>query len=383
MSKIDKTGIKSTSLAEYKSAYNTAYHSTYGADFDVSTQTPTGQEIAIKALNDSTLDDAIVSLGSYFNINNAGGVILDGMAAALNITRLNAQFSNVTCQLTGVTGTIIPKGSKVQTIDGVILQSDENITLSASAGTGKFTCLTSGAIVIATNSVTKIVDAVSGWETVNNSAAGALGRDKETDINFILRYFNTVGKNSRRGVDSVAAAIRDVATVTDVKVVNNDSGTTITVQNVTISAWSIRCLVQGGNDTDIATAILNYKGSGTPTDGAKSITLPENTLPIKFDSITLQQVVINITMSLKDTTASDYQKNIRDTLKNFFDEAINIGDKLYLGKIYNLVTKQTDVDIISITQEISGGSTQDIITPDLNQKLALTDPTTQVIFTIQ
>ena len=399
MAVLTPQGIQSTSEADYKSELETAFKTALGDDLDLDSQTPQGQIIGILSQNASDIDDNIVAQYNALNLNVASGDQLSAYGALFDISREAATPSVVTADLTGVPTTIIPAGSRAKTVDGDLFESVESIILDGTGiQSGTFRSVNTGSIRINAGTLTQIVDVVPGWETINNLLAGSIGQDAENDITYRLSYLTKLARNAVAIVESIRAAVASVTSVTAVQIGENRSDSTIVLQNIGLPSHSIAVIVQGGTAQEIGQAIFDHISEGCGTIGTNPslqtpvvISTNNNLLTetIYFYPVELVPLKIEIDVTLTDPTAGNVINTIKDRILEYFNgtfaggtdsdgtpqfdtSGIQIAETSYLSRLYTPVNSVPGFEVLTMTQEIIGGSgSQDVITPDLNQRLTI------------
>ncbi len=129
---------------------------------------------------------------------------------------------------------------------------------------GNFQADTTGANTLAANSLTEIVTAVVGWDSVTNPQAGATGRELETDAELRLRRKQSVFTGNATDEAIRSSIFQDVANVTNVIVRSNRSDVTDSEGR---PPHSFEAVVEGGLDTDIAEKILEIQAAGIQSYG--------------------------------------------------------------------------------------------------------------------
>ena len=165
----DTSNIKIEVEDEYKIALGKT-------DLDTSESTPQGRLIEAETVARKRTVENMAMLANMFNPQQAFGIFLDSLGASFGIERIGATPTRVLCQLTGTAQTIIPAGSQVKDTSGNIYYLENEATLNDEGnGSGYFLCTEKGAIECPAETVTQILTAISGWNSVNNSSAGETG----------------------------------------------------------------------------------------------------------------------------------------------------------------------------------------------------------------
>ncbi|MEE9451366.1 MAG: baseplate J/gp47 family protein [Gammaproteobacteria bacterium] len=386
MAVITDTGITSTSLNEYKTQYETAFKNALGDDLDLDPQTPQGQMIGILALNSSVIDDALVLAFQQLNILDAAGNQLDAYGAQFDIERSSATRSKTIVTVTGVATTIIPQGSQAKTTNGDLFSATGNITIGGGgSGTGEFEAVDTGAIAIDANTLTQIVDVVSGWETIDNPSDGTLGEDRETDSEFRIDYFNKLQKNALSTTDAIRSNILSLDSVIDARVFENDTNNLVVKQDVGLLPHSIAVVVEGGIPQLIGQTIADTKTLGADTEGDDTNIQTEVTAltnegltSIQIFFYPVEFVLTNISVEVQEfTEVPDLVNRIKTAIIDYFNGTfsssippIGISDTSFLSRLYTPINSIEGFDVVFLTQEIAGsGTPESAIIPSLNQRL--------------
>lgn len=163
-------------------------------------------------------------------------------------------------------------------LDTTHVQYTPIIAITITPGTGVSARLTStvsvlvksvdlGAIVGNAGTLIVIDTPVSGWEGVGNITNVVLGADEETDAAFRTRRLAALQGLGNATTDAIRGDLLSVDNVIAVTVFENDTGFTDSGGR---PLKSIECLVQGGDDADIAQAIWDSKAGGIETFGTSS-----------------------------------------------------------------------------------------------------------------
>ena len=121
-----------------------------------------------------------------------------------------------------------------------------------------------GPIAAAAGTLTTIVTQVAGWETVTNPAAAVPGIAQESTQGYRSRMLASTGRLARGPLDAIQAALIE-AGATGFRIEVNDTDADRTVGAFDIPPHSIFVIVKGGQDADIAAALVKSKGLGVGT----------------------------------------------------------------------------------------------------------------------
>jgi len=139
-----------------------------------------------------------------------------------------------------------------------------NLNIDDVSSVGDFIADTAGDFTLPANSLTEIVTPVSGWDSVLNPAAGATGKNTETDNELRIRRIKSILSGN-----AVEDAIREklLNEVPDVLAVIIKSNRTNVVDSDGRPPTSFECVVTGGDDEPIAEKILEVQAAGIESYG--------------------------------------------------------------------------------------------------------------------
>ena len=179
-----------------------------------------------------------------------------------------------------LSGTGVPANTYITGGSGLSWTTNNSIQITAVALTSSgvavsFACATTGPIAAPAGFVNSIYQAVSGWDTVYNWAAGAVGNNVESRADFETRRVASIGANSNGTYDLVLGAVLSVPGVLDAYVLGNPldvtsgatftgaiSGSTLTVSGTVTGTIAIGQTVTDGG-VNVAQGTYIISGSGT------------------------------------------------------------------------------------------------------------------------
>ena len=380
--RIDATGITPTTLNEYKERLEQIFRIAFGANLNLDSETPQGQWIGIEANALADLDTVAVAVANGMNINTAKGIQLDAIGSILGIKRSAATRSTVLVQLSGTPGTVIRQGVRARTTNNQLFRLVAEATIENDGNVDSvMESVVEGPITVAPNTLTNIVDIVSGWTGVTNQQAASIGKYVETDAAFRQRYKLTIGHGAHGFIDALRSRILMVSGVSDAFVIDNSTNAQITKQNIDIPANSILCIVEGGTNDAIAREIALSKPSGVPTTGDVLVNI-ENT-PIRFRRVELVSLKISITIDVNDLFPANGVDLIRQRIADYIQgrwssgvgdfETVGyqIGQSLELNRLYSPINSVPGHAVTNLTVTKADDTALDAVI-DLNQKLTIT-----------
>lgn len=308
-------------------------------------ETPAGQLIDGLTALIIQKDNDLLFLSNMFNPETAVGIFQDALAKIYFIERHVAQPTTVICTCKGLQGTQIPAGSIVEDTNGNQLTNAELAQIGASGEVNVlFSCVETGPIVINENSVNKIVSVIPGWDSVNNSAAGVLGRDRETQTEFEQRRYDSVAKNSHGLAESIEGSINNLEDVITCRIEQNRTNETIEMLGVEIPAHSVYLSVYGGTSQEVGNVLYNKLDAGCGTAGNTSVSVRDTingslhtfyyTVPTQLNTYVKVSVNENAVYNA-DTIKQAIIDNFNGVTEGFV--RIKMGDTLYSSRFYQSV----------------------------------------------
>jgi uncharacterized phage protein gp47/JayE len=134
--------------------------------------------------------------------------------------------------------------------------------------------LEAGPIAIPINTLTNIVTAVTGWNEVDNFAAGTIGRNAETDAQARVRRRNSLrllGSSSIAAIE--ARLLQEIDGIDSAHGFEND---TDAIDAEDRPPHSIEFVVEGGLDVDIAELLQDARAAGIQTYGNTEVELTDS-----------------------------------------------------------------------------------------------------------
>ena len=307
------------------------------------------------------------------NDSESGMYWQDAIGNIYGMEREGATNTTVLCNLTGRSGTVIPDTAQAISTNGDVFKITQSVTIPASGQVSVyFTAVESGAIPADSGTVNTIYTPVVGWDTINNTSSGIVGRDIESREDFENRRIAFLGRYSTNQVESIKAELLSVEGVIRCLVKENDEDTAQTIQGVELPAHSVYCVVEGGSLNNIGSAIRLKKSGGSSTSGSQ--TYNDSYGALYYDIPTYTQVAVVVNATETDTTPADITDIIKNRLVQDMatdsENLIGIGETLYAGRFYKVLT-DLDVNLTSITVGLVAGVQGGSVSMNLNQVASL------------
>jgi hypothetical protein len=262
------------------------------------TQVLTGVIADIQAAFNNTLNLSVTDLdslktsqgqlatnmtGSIVNANNtflvqttqtdpayAFGRWQDAIGRIYFLERLPSEPTALQIACNGAQNVPIPVNATIKDNSGNIYQCVQAGTIAAAGTiTLAFACTVPGQTPVP--QIVEPYQTIPGWDSAT-VASGVVGKNVESRAAFETRRQDSVAGNSFGPIGAIIGAVAKVPGVLDYYGFNNNTSGSVTVNGVTIAAYSIYICVSGGAPSAVAQAILTKKGAGAPMTGNTTVT---------------------------------------------------------------------------------------------------------------
>ena len=363
----DTAVLRDAVAANWESAFNTGDGS---PTLDTEAATPAGQLVDAEAAYLAQVNAELLYLFSQLNPRTAEGVWQDALGYIYFLSRKIAQPTLVTVTCSGLQGTQIPAGAQMQDEDGTRYELVSTVTIPAGGSVdGIFQCLEAGPIECPAGTLTTIVTVIPGWDSGTNAAAGVIGRNRESQVDFENRRFASVAKNSHGSVFSLQGALADLDGVVDCQVLENPTSATVAKHGVSIPSHSVAICIYGGNDDAIAETIYNKKDAGCGTTGNATVThtATEAGNAVYTYSIvrpTPTDVHIEVEINKTQQTSATVEQDVIDAVIGDFlgndsssgNTRVGLAQTVYASRFSVAVIKTAGVqDLVGITIGLGSG----------------------------
>lgn len=333
---IDATGIAVPDYSDIYTQLQNAYLQIYGTDSDLDPNTQDGQFLAIFAQAISDCDNAAQDVYNAFSINSAQGAGLSSIVKLVGVRRATAGFSTDVLTVVGTANTTITGGQVGDDLgQGTIWLLPDIVNIPGSGTIDvTITNTVAGAVIFAPGDITTILTPTLGWQSAVNIGPSVAGAPVQSDAALRATATKSVGGPASTILESIFAAIGNVANVTRFTVYEND--TDVNDANGQ-GPHSIYAVVQGGAVQDIVNAIGGTKSPGTTTLGTTSGTfIDSNGVPdvISYYPLTLVVVSVVINLSRLSGYTSAAEAAIKAAIAQYLSTN-DIGEDSYLGRLYS------------------------------------------------
>lgn len=240
------------------------YNAAFGGNLNPALNSPQGQLCSSTAAMIANANTVFATFVNQVDPDTSTGFMQDAIGRIYFMNRKPAVPTTVNVQCVGAFGTFIPVGALVQDTSGNVYSCTESGTIPVGGTiTLSFANVVAGPIACPANTVTIIYQAITGWESVNNSSPGTVGANVESPAAFEYRRQQSVGLNAQGSIPAIYAACFGVANVIDVFVTQNNTGSIISAPingnpnstSYPVAAHSVYVAVTGGAAQDVANAI--------------------------------------------------------------------------------------------------------------------------------
>lgn len=367
---IDGTGLHIPTYNDIKEDMIEQAKLIYGQDIYLGNDSQDYQYIS--SIASKVYDSYLIAQQVYNNRgpSTAIGSGLDIIVKLNGIKRDAPIYSTCKVNVVGVAGTVIENAIIENSVTGTKWNLPSLVTIGAGGSSEvTATCQISGPITAQIGELSSIVTPTFGWTSVNNAVAAVPGANAESDSALRARQAKSTAIPSRSILEGLDGALRTLNGVSRVKVYEND--TSVADANG-IPAHSICIVIEGGDNTDIATTIYLKKGPGCGTHGDVTVDIVDdydNLTPIKFyrPSYTDIDVVLNV------KALSGYTSAITALIKEevaAYLNSLKIGEDLAISSLWgSALSAMPDLksplfSLLSLTAARHGDSqgTIDIVT---------------------
>ena len=335
---IDTAGIHVPTYEDIRDDLIASMKQIFGQDIYLDDDSQDYQQISIFAKKIFDTNSLAVLVYNNRTANTAIGTGLDNLCALVGIKRKPATYS--TCQLTinGEPGTVINDG---QASDGTNLWDLPKIVTIPDNGiiTVEATSHEKGYIAALPNTINIVATPVYGWLGVTNTYQANPGNDAETDASLRARYAISIQAPADSIFESLLASLKQVAGVTKVRGYENDTGV---ADSIGLPAHSVTFVVEGGDNTDIATEIYYKKTPGCYTNGSTAVNLTSptgNITVIRFYRPTYRTVYVKVFVKKLTGYNDNYATDIKNAIVDYIN-GLDIAETVYRSILWSVAIGQ-------------------------------------------
>ena len=313
-------------------------------------------------------------------ISTATGASLDYIGGNLGLKRKVDEPSFAQIKITTQGEYLIQAGEQYETEDGYLFTLLKDILTKKQedgswSGTGWVQCEETGKETnVPANSITVEANPDDEIISVTNPEKAGGGQDLETDDVYRerLRMENAARPGSTTA--GIRSALMNLPGVREVNIVQNPFAEDDNYGN---PPYSVHIYCLGGNKQDIADCLADYIAAGITMVGRQELMVKDatgNPLKINFDFATEKSIYAKVVINTTDAWNIDQgADDIKYSVADYINE-LQMGDPLYITRLYGPVYAIEGVDDASIT---IGTEPDKLTNADVKQKdfeVAICDP---------
>lgn len=349
----DNTGITIQNLTEILDERE-AYLQTddgFGSDFVIKGDSPTGNLQYADASREQELQELVQYLANQMNVETAEGVFLDYIAFRNFVTRQSATYTVIPITVTG-TANLTVEAFKLTILD----QNTDRLYVnreSFTIGTGgtidvNFSCTDFGPVSASSTSTYVISTPVLGVTAIEYKSGGVttVGSNTETDAEFRARRDLLLDLLATSTTSSIRSAVLEVSGVTHCSVTENDTMSTVD----TIPAKAFEAVVLGGDDTEVAQAILSKKPAGIQAYGTtvESVTdADEDTFDIGFTRPSEVPIEMRITVKVTSSQPTEWEDAVKSAIVTQFESLYGPSNDIFAFNFYSILDSYSEIENVT------------------------------------
>lgn len=305
-----------------------------------------------------TLDNVVVDTTYSLTINNQTHEYIakqeDNISNILIALYSGFSFNDIDFELINNILTIFTTDREKTMKIGV-----SNLKIQSVSTPVNFYCNVYGAVNPELGTVDTINTAINGWDSVSN-IKNIVGRNAETDTELRQRWSQSVYAKTSNMLEAIQANIYSrVDGIISCLVIENNTDTT---NEDGLLPHSIKVIVEGGDEQEIAETIYKYSCRGIDFNGEIAKNVQDNagvTHIIKFDRPTEVKIWLKIEIT-KNTEVEWGDNNVNEIKKLILEQASNItvGQDVilqkFIGILYNNIQGIAFIDITACSGETTG-----------------------------
>lgn len=270
---LTEQGYKRRRYEDYLTLLEQDARNLFGADINLSDDSPLGQWIKLLAFRFAESDEEKEDLYYSAYVDFATGVSLDYCAKRVGTSRLLETYATVPLEFVVDSGFTMPTGVIVGTPDDIQFSVVESAAENGGVVTVEAIALEPGPLGnVPANTITEIITPIAGVNSVNNPEKAQGGRARETDAELRSRYYRSLASGGGASIPSIEAALLQLGGVIDAYVDENE--TEVEVNGLPPN--SIAPFVYGGDDAEIAETIFAKKAGGNRSFGTTEVIITDS-----------------------------------------------------------------------------------------------------------
>lgn len=280
----------------------------FGGNLNPALNTPQGQIASSEAAVVQDKNAAIIYVVNQMNPDVADGAFQDAIGRIYFLNREPGTSSTAQCVCVGAFNTTINAGAQAQDTSGNFWVCTQAGTIPIGGSiTLSFAAVALGPTPIPAGIITIIVTGITGWDSITNPSAGAVGSNVESRAAFEFRRQQSVAANAHGSPQAILGAVLGVPNIIDAFVYENFTGATVNFGATAypVVAHSVYVGAVGGTAQAIALAILSKKDPGCNMNG--------NTVVTVIDTANTGNPQYNYAYNIPTNTALAYTVQVQNS----------------------------------------------------------------------
>lgn len=337
MAKLTENGIVIERLDRIIETLEQGFKQIYGQNINLAPDTPDGQMIGILAQMKMDIEELAENIYKQLDPNLASGAWLEQRVAYAGLVRRQASYSYLrSVILSGEPNAQLPAGIVCTDPNKVRWVLVQNVRLNEQGSIrADFRSEELGAFSLPENVNLTVETVTLGLETIVTTEAAQIGEDEESDPELRQRFFLSRSQNSHSSIDAMHSAIANLPDVKNVVILENMHDYP---DDNNVPAHSLNVIVEGGDNTAIARAIVEHKGAGTGLMGSTEVTLNVAGAEqiYRFDRAANVDVAVYLNI-VRDLDGTEIDK---EALKSMLtSKSFLIGKSVSLSRLYTPINK--------------------------------------------
>ena len=358
---INANGVSIDTYEEILDETQQEWRDEFGNDVSTGVKSAFGQFQRIQALREQQYQEKVLQLYQMLDPRLAEGVHLDQRASLLGVSRLPDTDAEVIGTATCSGSCTINNGIRISVGGNVfqVINGPYSIVGSGTITGIRIQAEDPGELDVSVLGAWTIVDTVANFDSFDDTSQPIAGRLKETEQE--LRARIEVERFSRASgpLDAIEAVVSKVDGVTYVKAWENVD--TDPVDSDGIPYQAINVVVEGGDDTEIATAIRNSGPAGHLFYGSVAVELETgpDKRTVSFDRVSEVDIWVNVdfvTSTSEESTPVDLEQAAKDALMDYAMGPVdpNTGGRKSTEAAWQIGTDVLPVRLVGALASISG-----------------------------
>lgn len=343
----DENGLIIQNLSEILNERESNCKTFLGDDFIISGESVVANLQVADADRELDLQELLLYIASQLDPDQAEGLWLDYICALNNIKRYQATKSIIPITVIGTAGTTKNAG-EITIVDNTTDEYYVNETAFIIGADGtvnvNFIATSYGDITALSTSTFSLKTPSMGINSVayNTSGDFKIGQNTETDEQLRIRRAESVTYTASSILSSIKSAVSQISGVEYLNAYENDTMQTID----SLPPKSFEVVVRGGDDDEIAQAILSKKPAGIQAYGSVTKAIKdedENLFLIGFTRPTELPIDLKITFNSELEQSDEWKAVIKQELIKAFKTLYNVGDSIYVYNLYYVLNNHPEI----------------------------------------